>query len=935
MPRLLVLSFLLSLTAPFAFSQPQAPEIPEDHVLIGDTILPRDAVFGDAHYEPTLWPSGIVPFGFRTTVSSSRRELTHHAMNELMATSAVRFVPRTNETDWIEIVDGTSNSSFVGKIGGRQQVTISTWTQRFVIVHELMHALGFWHEHQRPDRDTFVTIQTQNIIPGREGNFVRRTASTMTGPYDFASIMHYRESAFSSNFPAPTIVPTAQFSLLRPLMGNRASMTSLDAQGVAAAYGAPSRPRITRVTPISGNPTAPSFRVEGEGLHRGSYGTSNIIGSRVTLDGNGSALTSVAPGVVEVQSLGNYLFSPANAIELTIQNDPEAGGSSLAFLANTRGREPVITSISPNNVFVGSGPRTITIRGSNFSSRGMELRIAGRRNATPINRISDTEARVTLDASFFVAARTVDFGVRNTSSASTWQGDSATVPFTMEHPAPTLSIVAPNFVLASTTPTTLDLTGSGFNLSSVVTWGASQTPLTTVYLSPTRMRAVLTSAQIAQAVSSSVMVINPGPGGGSSASRTIEVYDNPTPTIRSLSPSRRAVQPTSFEVTINGTGFHPSTTVRVDGQPVNRTFVSPTELRISIASTVAATAADLAITTVNPNPTRESSARILTIYEPDPILTATVPSTVIAGSPGLTLLLLGTGFEFGAIIEINRARFRTAGIGSSTSLRVSIPASFLARPGTLEIAVVLPQANGARSPTLSVPVLAPEINSLTPSLVPVQATAASSLQITLTGSRFLPHALVHANSDPVPTTYLSPSAVQATLSAATIESLQVRGGLPLTISNGARATSEVAILQIGGASNRGYIRRDPVSPAPGDSYAAVIEDTAPLQPFIFLLDLQPITQTTIYPFFDPSADFALNVRPWYAGIPDQIVLLDSIGLTGPPTPILTSANSDLRLDGLQRPNPAMGISYTTQVFYLDPANPVGYGISWARNPDRL
>ena len=73
-----------------------------------------------------------------------------------------------------------------------------------VIIHELAHVAGFWHEQSRPDRDKYINIIEDNIAPGLWYNFRKypHLEDSLKIPYDYASITHYNEyvSIFISTY---------------------------------------------------------------------------------------------------------------------------------------------------------------------------------------------------------------------------------------------------------------------------------------------------------------------------------------------------------------------------------------------------------------------------------------------------------------------------------------------------------------------------------------------------------------------------------------------------------------------------------------------------------------------------------------------------------------------------------------------------------------
>ena len=71
-----------------------------------------------------------------------------------------------------------------------------------VVIHELGHAIGFYHKHTRPDRDNYIDVIYDNIQRGLEDQFYKAgdgETNTLGLGYDLQSIMHYNRKTFSRN----------------------------------------------------------------------------------------------------------------------------------------------------------------------------------------------------------------------------------------------------------------------------------------------------------------------------------------------------------------------------------------------------------------------------------------------------------------------------------------------------------------------------------------------------------------------------------------------------------------------------------------------------------------------------------------------------------------------------------------------------------------
>ncbi len=142
------------------------------------------------------WPGGKVPF---VTEEALAPRVTA-AIAHWQENTPFSFKLRTNETDYLSFKRLNGCWSQVGRRGGEQEISLGTGCGIGAAVHEIGHALGLWHEQSRSDRDNFIEIIRENIIPSQLHNFdMHAQDGEDLGLYDYGSIMHYPATAFSVN----------------------------------------------------------------------------------------------------------------------------------------------------------------------------------------------------------------------------------------------------------------------------------------------------------------------------------------------------------------------------------------------------------------------------------------------------------------------------------------------------------------------------------------------------------------------------------------------------------------------------------------------------------------------------------------------------------------------------------------------------------------
>ncbi|XP_036337893.1 seminal metalloprotease 1-like [Rhagoletis pomonella] len=245
------LAFVLFAITTSGLSAPLIQNIEEDPELIagyfqGDIVLAPSQRNG-VRNETLRWPNNTVYYKINDGFfDEEHRNHILRGIEILESLSCIRFQEATTEQTYYVNITGNDGGCYssIGWLNGIQYYNLQHYpldTGCFrlgTIVHEFLHTLGFFHMQSAANRDEYVRIDFDNIQEGMEFNFEKYDEDYIDDyeeEYDYGSILHYHEYAFSVN-GEKTIIPLKNEGAV---IGQRRGMSNSDINKLNTMYRCP------------------------------------------------------------------------------------------------------------------------------------------------------------------------------------------------------------------------------------------------------------------------------------------------------------------------------------------------------------------------------------------------------------------------------------------------------------------------------------------------------------------------------------------------------------------------------------------------------------------------------------------------------------------------------------------------------------------------
>jgi hypothetical protein len=561
-----------------------------------------------------------------------------------------------------------------------QPLTGSTLCTVGTILHEMGHVIGLWHEQSRADRDTYVSVNYQNIIKGSRFNFdvIQDDFQNLTS-YDYASLMHYPAFSFSRNGGAvlesiPAGIPLGSFDGV-PVPAF-ADYSAGDKEGISRLYGAPPS-QITVTSNPSGlqvivdDATVTTPQVYTWALN--STHTLDVPTNVQTLTGDIQNSTTSA---TFYYTYGRWSDSTVKSHNITVTPGnalvpfPASGPQVATYSANFIQIVPYTVSISPDS----SG--TVSVSPQPQSYPGVSgLYFVARQQAT------------------LTATPAPTYNFYDFNNGPFWlQGGLGANPKTFDVPD-TGDPVNTTTYFSPTPVYTVDLTPEGFssNLYAYIDGEFWYTPknFSSFYDSDWTVGSQHTinmdTMEYPFSVNSRYAFSSWNDGG--TQLHTITLPTTSTNYIATVIPEFRPADNWTYglpcgsaSATISpgspyGDGFYPvGQILTFDQTPAaGWTFAGWSYDLTGLASPQNLTLTDEELVYANYN----------TVNVPLSMISLSPPS-VASGSPNFTLTITGTGFTSGTEVFVNGS-FRTSTTVNPTTIQVTVLASDVATPGAFQI----------------------------------------------------------------------------------------------------------------------------------------------------------------------------------------------------------------------------------------------------------